>query len=365
MKPLLDALADGMSVASGEDDRNEATIAWASCLARHGKIAQARQVFAEIHPRYSDRGWPRISVLLMVLESLILFYGDRSESCFDRIRRASKLAGALGFDDVRLLAESWTAHFAFNFGKSDEMVVCLAECMNGFTALDEPARARVSLVVADALQFVGDWELASRWYRRARLHAQACRDHATLSAIEYNRLAIGLSRHRLDTFIGQRDTIDRNWRLELESVVSFHTGVRNESLKHLLVLATARVLEIEHRFAEAATVLEALRDEGRAAALGLSHAALDVEARWCAFRAGGAVPSAACGTAIDRDLEALDADDRLAMVSMLAEMGNQHPASDLLAQRSSLVGALTQSHAQLRSHLAVVDRHGKSAVGAV
>lgn len=314
-------LEDRLSTLGEGAERVEARVAWAACAAQCGRVLEAREVYDELRRSRSEDLSPRVAVSLIVLDAIVLYYANRSRASFDRIDRARRLAAALSFRDIWLSSCSWMAHFAFNFERNAEMLHALEQCASSFDELDPACSARVSIVMADALQFVGEWSRAGEWYQRARSFARQDHDHSLLSTIEYNRLCIGQARARVEYFMGCPTGPRRNWVLEAESVQSFHEGVVNRSLVHLLALARARSMELVGRFDEAIAALLEVRATSTPEMCGLSSEALDVEVAWCELRSKSRVPAWFNTETLANDcFDDLDSDDRVAVYSMLVQI---------------------------------------------
>jgi hypothetical protein len=183
-------------------------------------------------------------------------------------------------------------------------------------------RNRLCLVVADAIQLCGDWLEAAEWYGLARKISRRNRDHALLVAIEYNRLAMGLSRLRLDKIVWRvGDTsMQRAWLLELGTVKNLHSGFSIEALMPLITHCQAWQSEADGKFSEAAGFIRALIDKGESDVVGFSEALLSIEAAWCHLMSRGApirpveVPSIS-------DVLSLIPDERLVALYYLDQLG--------------------------------------------
>lgn len=323
MKTLIQSLAEAVESAGSRADRDEARISWACCAARYGRIEEARAVHDELRSKYQIHSSPRITIGLMILESVILYYSAREASSLDRARRAYLLAEALSQADLAGIAASVAAHYAFSFGDHDTLRRSLSTCFQRYSSLDEVGRARSALVLADGLQFTGDSRAAEIWYQRSRRHALLVHDHATMSAIEFNRLALGLSRERAEYFLarGDRARDRRRWETELESVRSFHAGVMNESLIELLSVCTILVHQVIGNFGAAAQLLLELRKNFSASVTRQSPLSLEIEWRWCKKQSGDYEDVPWDIDELDHEaLTGLEEDDRLACYGMLSDL---------------------------------------------
>lgn len=256
------------------------------CLAQLGRIDEANSILQQLRLDYSSGRVPRVSIRIMILEGIIAYYADLIDSS-DRIRRACVLARAGKVNDLIAEASVWLAHLAFNFERYSELQHALADALRNFNVLDDSHRARVCLIVADTLQYLADRTAASEWYGAARILSRRAHDHAVMTAIEYNRLGIGLSRIRIDKVLCRPmvEIRHRDWLLELGSVKRLHLGFDVKALSELLDLCDAYTCEICEDYAGAIASLDSIRRAGVAARCGVSDLLLRLEINWCRVKA--------------------------------------------------------------------------------
>lgn len=281
-----------ISDESNPDRRSENLSRLGVSLAQLGRIDEASQILVQLRSYLSSRYVLRILIRTMILEAIIPYYRDFANYS-DRLRRAHALAVAANMVDLRGEVSVWIAHLGFNFDDFQNLSLGLSESIDRFESLDGPHRARLVLIVADALQYLGRDELAAQWYGVARAISRNAHDHGLMVAIEFNRIGMGLSNLRVSRALGQMVNYERqrNWVFELSSIRSLHHGFGAQALYEVLDLCDAFALEAQSKYLEAVDILKGLRRSGNLHRLGVSEHLIDLELMWCEVKAGIYSPS--------------------------------------------------------------------------
>lgn len=262
--------------------------------ARNGEFQSAEQEVVELRARYGDGNHPRVSILILIAEGLILYFRDLSAKSIDRIHLASALSKSLQIKDLTATANSWLAHLYYNFDHFEK----LAKAINDTLILAEHSThdwiPRISLVIADTLQLSGKWNEADRWYHIAHRHSIQQGDRLTLGAIIFNRLAAGLSKVRADYAANCVERIDlRRWITEAGSAEHFHLGLSMRALPDLLTLCNARAAFLENHYEPAIAQYSIIQSEERAKLCGLNSKLIHSEIVLCKLLRGGYQPNEA------------------------------------------------------------------------
>lgn len=320
----LAALRASVVAAPDPNAKAEALAKVGVCLAQLGQIEEARNILVELRENYSSGRVPRILIRAMILEGIIAYYADLVDSS-DRVHRAHALARACGSNDLSAEASVWKAHLAFNFERYAELRAALADAVLGLSDLDDSYRARICLIVADSLQYLADRAAANDWYTLARIFARRIHDHALMTAIEYNRLGIGLSRIRVDRALGEliRVPQHRDWLLELGSVKRLHLGFSSKALTELLDLCDAYTNEICGDFESAIASLERILTSGAAARCGVSDALLRLELEWCRSKVIDAKVSVPSILANFHEIESLPINEQLIALAFFRDLSQE------------------------------------------
>lgn len=281
-------LRRAVGAAPTERERAVAVGRLGVALAQAGKVGDAKEMveaLRDINP-VTRSNW--VSIYLLLLEGLVLYYESRSAQSKDRIFRARTLARATGYTDLEAEISVWQSMISYNFDDYSSLESCLEFALDHSASLSNSLKARLAGQIGDLLQVVGRFQVTGEWYSVARKLARAAHDHPLVAAIEYNRLAVGLTRYRYDEILDQfrSNSIDRKWEIEYESVKNLQIGFRNEALTDLLEVCDARYKHVCGQNGGAAEILRALRARGAVALSGSSAMAFDAEIAWYDALAG-------------------------------------------------------------------------------
>lgn len=280
---LLAKLSSRLESASTAEEKGLASAKYAIALAQMGQIDGATQILERLRANRDYICIPRVSIEIILLDGIVLYYSSRSPMSLDRVRRANLLSRSLRMKDLEAATSVWIVHLAFNFDDYELLSDGLAVGFEYISLLSDELCGRLCLSVADAVQYVGNREASTAWYGMARLFAQRTHDHAMMAAIEHNRLAMGLSRLRVESYLTSSAVSDehRHWLAEMGSIERLHYGLGAGALSELLSLCESRARELENDFPGALEVLGRIRDNAWAEKCGMSTQLLDLEMLWC------------------------------------------------------------------------------------
>ena len=256
----------------------------ASHFARHGNTSQALTSIAVVRSQFSDQLHPEVASWLMLAEGVLNYFQKKPREAYDRIRRAHGLAVALNTESALPSCAAWMAHMEFNECQYEQMAVHLEQALLSAKPDDHQALARASLVMADAYQLVGEFDLARPWYERTRQSAAAEGDEATVSAMLYNVAAFRAANVRLADTFGLEITADfRRASIEASSATTFDVAIGSSGLDFLTKMLWGLILTIEKKYLEASSVLESINTESihkRMIPL------IQVDVSWCSANLG-------------------------------------------------------------------------------
>ena len=261
-----------------DDERARSAIT----LIQQGRFQEAGVVLSDLRTQYGAGNVPRMMIRILLIEACMKYYQDRSPQALDRARRALALSSASEFVDLESEAATWYALYCFNFDKYTEFGQALTTAFQGFDQLTDALRARFCVLIADSLQFFGDFQTSDKWYLCARVLSRRAGDRPLMAAIEYNRLVMALSFLRLARFIGADRNIasHRNWIEEILSMQRLHEGLNIDALDQLLLLADCLARQACNDYLGSAATLERIRAQDAAQVCGLSSRQLDLEILW-------------------------------------------------------------------------------------
>lgn len=227
--------------------------------ARVGEFEESERIRLDLRREFGDARSVRVSILVMVLEALQLYYKDLNPSARDRMLRANLLSK--GFHEQQLIARTsaWMAHIELNGARFDSMISELRSSFSAVATDDDATDCRLSLVLGDACLIAGLPLQSQAWYERSRRAANRLGDRAAVGAMTYNRAALRVARLRFELLAKEHVLVDLPLlRLDVESAINYQSVARLRSLDHLLTTAKVGLLMIERDFASAIPLIEML-----------------------------------------------------------------------------------------------------------
>ncbi len=227
--------------------------------ARVGEFDEAERLRKELRSTFGDGRDVRVSILIMCIEGLLLYFRDLSPGALDRLARASLLSVAAGHKSLIALTSSWLAHIHFNSNRYVEMSDAIGVCLNSLEKSNLPAVCRVAMLLGDAHLYSGNAAVAQLWYDRARNAALELGDQAFVGALTYNRSALRVFVARVASAAAtQSEDHSRLLAGEVQSAINYQAVAQLRSLDHLLAASRVGVLILQRNFSLARPVIEAL-----------------------------------------------------------------------------------------------------------
>lgn len=350
--PLESRLLAAIERAVAPDERAIKTAQLACYLARIGEFERADALRIQLRDVYGNGSNVQVSILIMTLEGLLLYFKSLSPDARDRFARAELLSKSFGQHHLVALTSAWLAHVDFNLCRYDSMAVSISTCLDRIAHDDGSAECRVSLVLGDVFLFCDRGNEAQAWYERARRAYAVLGDQASIGAITYNRAALRAANLRLASLVipvetAQVSAID----LEVSSAVNYQAMVRSRSLDHLLRAARVGVNMVAGRFSDADSEIDQLLVAGVVPDGTSEKLLLLADQAECYARLGDRVNAVSSLKSIESvELNGFPPDD-LALV--FNSMSNAHR---LLGHESSHEVYKQRSAGALGEHRALTDR---------
>lgn len=338
MSPLLQRIERELDSTVDPTRRAELVAEQACYFARSGTFDQARANIDSLRGYFSDGRSPRISILMMLAEGLLLYYEKFDPSSTDRISRAHALSVAIGADDLIRLTASWLANMEFNRSEFAAMEHALRRCPPGEDSAVSAPDARVQLVLANSYAYCGDTNRARYWYAKARNCAISLGDEALIEAIIFNRAAFSLSKYRIDCFNrGRDDATVRALELEVASARSYYLGARHGALPQLLEACIARIDVMHSRFAAAEAKFSEILRQGKHSAFLPDGLLIAAEHAECLTYLGKEAPVAELIARVSSgDHAGMGLDDQLTLVNVLSSLAERSHDESLLSKIATL-----------------------------
>ena len=226
----------------------------ASHFARQGRTDDAFTSIGVVRSQFKAELHHEVASWLMLAEGVLHYFRAETQKSYDRIRRAYGLAIALQTESALPSCAAWMAHIEFNDSKYEQMALHLEEAFTLASPSDHQAIARASLVLAMAYHLANEYQLARPWYERARQHASAEGDEATISAMLHDVAAYRASNVRLSDTFGEeyRKEADRA-NMEAASSLNYDTAIGHSSLNFLTLMLNGLMLTVSRKFSDALT----------------------------------------------------------------------------------------------------------------
>jgi len=291
-------------------------------LARRGQADQARAELDQVRQRFGRATHPAVTGWLCLAEGLLNHLADLSGGALDRLQRAHALAGAARLQPLRALAAAWLAHAHYVQSDDAQMVRLLAEALQTAAADHHSARARACLVAGRAYHLAGQVEVARTFYARAREHAIAEGDDATVSAILYDMARHRVRQTQLAELLEPGTVADaRQALLAVDSWTHFDRGAGTVAQEPVAAVLRAQVLVVQGQFDEALALYERHLAAALSQGLARREAPLRADVAWCRHQLGFGDDARTVARHADAALlGSVDVDDRALAHARLARV---------------------------------------------
>lgn len=230
--------------------------------ARQGQVDEAHTLILRVRETFGGQLHHEIAPWVMLAEGVIHYFRLEMRMSWERLRRAYALAVALRMESAQPTCAAWMAVIAHERSDYDEMSRFLIEVFEKSDTEDHHARGRASAVLAVATHMTGNYELARRWYDKARLHAAAQGDQAMISAMLFNVAVCRVANLLLvDTFdsVPEKEIVRAN--MEIGSFRTYDSAVGAISFEELTPLIRGHLHLINKEFPEALDFLEGINKD--------------------------------------------------------------------------------------------------------
>lgn len=302
-------------------DRAILTVQIACYQARIGEFESAESKRVELRNEFGTGQNARVSIRIMCLEGLLLYFKDLDPAARDRLLRANVLSVACRQRSLIALTSAWLSHIDFNQGRYDSMTKALVQCFDSMETDDGTASCRSALVLGDAFTFTNQIAEAIAWYEHARVTANRIGDQAAVGAITYNRAALHVASGRVRRLTTTLDSSEISLiNAEVRSAINYQYAARLNSLDHLLRSSSIGVLMLEEQFGRADLAINELVASSKVPKDSAELALLYADQAHCLARLGrfaDAARQAQAATALSTSQ--FDADDRAVIFGALGD----------------------------------------------
>jgi len=345
MIPLLTRIEQELSVCTDPLRQAELLAERACYLARTGDFAGANEIAASLRQAYGDGRSARISVWIMLIEGLVLYFDKLSSSLArDRIVRANVISSVAAIPRLKSLTAAWLAHIEFERSAYESMAALIASVLRSAEPDAFDVHSRVGMILGDAYLYSGNRSQSMKWYEYSRRHSILIGDRAAIGALMYNRSAFGLALARIKyhTDAGFIDQQHLSFiEIEMESGWSFQSGTKVTALSHLVDLCRARVEILRGRHSSAIDLLLPLNERLVSIEDRQNRSCVLADLAWCLFKIDRHDQAVDMVRQLDeQQFLQLDADDQVVAIAIclhISEFVGDQERID--AFRKGLVGA--------------------------
>lgn len=227
--------------------------------ARQGQVDEAHALILRVRETFGAELHHEIASWVMLAEGVIHYFRLDMKMSWERLRRAYALAVALKMESARSTCAAWMAVIAYERSDHDGMSKFLVETFETSDIEDHHARGRACLVLAAAIHIGGSYELARRWYDKARLHAAAEGDQAMISAMLFNVAACRAINILIDDAFGvisDKELLRAD--MEVGSFRTYDSAVGAMSFEQLTPLIRGQLQLVGRKYSQALELLKAI-----------------------------------------------------------------------------------------------------------
>lgn len=340
-----------------DPERRACYVAELACYwARVGEFGAAEQLRAELRQDFGDGRSVRVSILIMCIEALLMYFRELSPQARDRMARASLLSQAARDSRLIALTSAWMAHIDFNLNRFETMASSIATCFSTMEGDDGTADCRLSLVLGDAFLFVRALASSNAWYARAHAAAGKIGDQAAIGALTYNRAALHVAGARLQSLHQSLPPPELSLVLaEVQSAINYQAIARLRSLDHLLQSANVGIMILQQRFVDALPYISSVLNSSDVPPNSAERALLQADLAL----------TLACTGQMERALEAIEsllttsidsfsADDRAVIWSSISRASQVCGATGELPRYTAEIAAAVEQHDGMVAKLATL-----------
>lgn len=253
-------------------------------LAREGRLAEARSALAPLHRRHHLRPDAATAAAIGLADAMVDYFSDLGGQARVKLQQARALSVSANRVPLQAVCLAWLAHLDYVHGDMEGVARHAAQALRLAAPDHHSARSRTSLVVAMSYHHAGRLDRAQAWYARARQHATAEGDAATISALMHNMAALRSDHARMAAVFtdgAQQQDVALQALTAAESSGHFDDRVGGTALAVLRPILRAQTLVTQARYAEALVLFEAHFGDALATGLGRLECSLRADVAWC------------------------------------------------------------------------------------
>ena len=225
-------------------------------LVSHSYTFEANEIIQEL--RVLNHAYdPRLTGWINYAEGIFEHF-----ETLDNKKAKSKLNRGLLFSQMAMDRElagacsAWVAHCDFVDGRIDAAASNIVKAFEWSEPDEHEARARASMLLADAFNAVDQVSTSRYWFRVARNHASSAGDMAMQNVMLFNIAAYSVARLTLDDCRSGADPSSiRRASMEVASASNLNSALGIQALPTLVPTMRAELFIVEKRWSEAISIL--------------------------------------------------------------------------------------------------------------
>ena len=226
--------------------------------ARRGEFTKCKEIISTIRENYNNNYFANLFSALNLTEGILEFVEQGVGAALPKLQRARALSvGARDADELPVLIFAWLANFARIQTDWSRLHEYLISCLTLVQSNFHEALARISIVIADSLQEIEEYDSAAKWYMVARDASLSVGDDATMNAMLHNRISIRVYNFRIAAIDGNLvDFGSHLAKLETESTENYSLYIGDSSMPWTHALISGQLNLLSNSYQAALQLLE-------------------------------------------------------------------------------------------------------------
>lgn len=239
----------------------------AAYLARRGDSAEAESELSALRLDGTHIQSAAVSSWINFAEGMQLHCRGIDHAAIEKWRRCRAIADSAGLNDLSLLVSSWFVFLSYTCANTSLMREDLQRCLNEARKLNNQAKSRLALTIAQCFHVCGCIKDANRWYTLSRLQALEYGDEVMLSALIHNMswIRVSIARNGMLRGLVLSDSQELIY-LGAETTMAYEELVGISSFEAMTPLLQAQVRIMNGQYSVAEQIitqnLEGLVDSG-------------------------------------------------------------------------------------------------------
>lgn len=278
----LSNLSAAISCSGGSSDGDCLRAERAAYLARRGDSTTAESELSALRLSGLHIRSAAISSWINFAEGMQFHCNGMDRAASEKWQRSRAIADSGGLKYLSSLVSSWFFFLNYTCASIPLMKEDLQRCLILRAELNDQAKSRLALTIAQCFHVYGDVQSAKRWYTLSRLRALAYGDDVMLSALMHNMAWIRVSNARNEVLRGLTLSDSRELiYLGAETTVAYEGLVGISSFGTMTPLLQAQVQMLNGQYSSAEDIITRNMDMVANSGIGRVRAGLLADRAYC------------------------------------------------------------------------------------